>query len=186
MKKLGNIINLYLVKLFLRNLALIFISIATLSFIINLFDILNLSNSQNDITFRQIIILTSLKIPEFMADIAVFLIMLCSMITLNSLNARSEITIMRSIGLSMWKILTPIIITNFILGIIFITSFLPLTILANKKYNEIEDNITGNDNHNIFKPNNGIWLRQENLTNKNEEIKIRAESYIKIISTFQG
>ncbi len=175
MNRSSKIINFYLIRSFLKNLFIIFISIVLLSFIINLFDTLNISKHSDSITFYQIFILTLLQIPSFIADIAVFLVMISSMVTLYNLCAKSEITIMRSVGMSMWRILTPLIITNFIIGLIFIFIFLPLTILSTKQYSIIKNEIIGHNQEISFAPQNGIWLKQDNAEIPGEEIKIRSD-----------
>lgn len=172
-------INLYLIKSFLKRLFYVLISISLLIFVINLFDSFNKVRYVSHVTNSQVLTMALLQIPPFLADIAIFIILLSAMLTLFNLSSKSEITVMRSSGMSLWDILWPIIFTSFILGLVFIFAFLPLTISANKKYTQMEQELIKKQPKDSFAPKNGIWLRQENRDNPKEEIKIRAEKIYK-------
>jgi lipopolysaccharide export system permease protein len=168
-------INFYIIKKFLINFFLTFLSIALLICLINIFEILD-RVSGKEITMWQIFLLDVLQVPNFIEDIAVFLVMLASMITLTSLSVRSEITIMRASGLSFWQILSPIALSAFFLGLFFVLIFNPASITASKKLDIMERELISKQSLNILAPSGGIWLKQENYLNKNEDIIIRAQN----------
>lgn len=172
-------INQYLIKAFLKRFTYVVMSISILILIINFFDVSNKANEVESMPFHQILLMSALQVPTFLADISIFVILVSTMITLFSLSSKSEITVMRSSGLSIWKILSPIIITNFIIGLIFIFAFLPLTISSNTKYTKMERELIENERLDSFAPRNGIWLKHPNMQNQNEEIKIRAHKIYK-------
>jgi len=124
--------------------------------------------------FTDVFLLDVLQVPSFVEDIAVFLIMISSMITLFSLSVRSEITVMRSSGLSFWQILSPIAITAFLLGLFFVLVFNPFSIMSAKKLTRMEQKLISEE-ANLLAPPNGIWLKQENTLQDKEDIIIRAE-----------
>ncbi len=179
MNKLPLIINFYLIKSFLKKFFYVVFSISILIFVINLFDVINKAKDAEMITTFQIITMALLQVPAFLFDISIFLIMFSAMITLSSLSAKSELTVMRSAGLSLWKILSPIMITSFVIGILMVLIFLPLTIMANKQYTSMSQEFIKKDKKDSFAPKNGIWLKQENMNNLQEEIKIRARKIYK-------
>lgn len=167
-------IYLYIAKNFLTKFFLVAIAIAILAFVINLFDILDKAKT-NHVPWLQIIELTLLQVPSFIEDVSVFLVILSTMITLFVFSIKSEVTIMKSAGLSFWNILLPIILTAFMVGVFFITVFNPVSILASKKFNQLEQQLIEKEEVNLLAPTNGIWLKQENINTPREEIVIRAD-----------
>ncbi|MES2677080.1 MAG: LptF/LptG family permease [Pseudomonadota bacterium] len=167
-------INLYIIKKFLINFTLVIVSVSLLIAMINIFELLD-RIAGKQIGFWQIALLDILQVPSFIEDIAIFLIMISSMITLFSLSIRSEITVMRSSGLSFWQILYPIAAGAFLLGLFFVLIFNPISITASKKLNNMEQKLIEKEEVNLLAPPNGIWLKQENVLNSNEDIIIRAD-----------
>lgn len=167
-------IYLYIARKFLVNFLLVSIAISTIILITNLFDMISrVSNDQ--VTWTQIVVFSTLQIPSFLESISDFLIALSAIITLFTLSLRSEITIIRASGMSLWQILAPIILSAFLLGIITVTLFNPLSIIANKQFNNMEQKFIEKEETNLLVPKNGIWLRQSNVANPGEEIIIRAD-----------
>jgi len=172
-----NSIFIYIAKNFIYRFFGVIFSIALLIFIINLFDVMSGSNKDNPIPFIKIFEMAILQVPAFLEDIAMFLIMLSVMITLFNFCSKSEITVMRVSGMSLWQILFPIIVSSFVIGILFILFFNPLNIVATKKYMVLQQNFTKFEKpSDILSPKSGIWLRQKNLVKNHEEIVIRASS----------
>ncbi|MFT6077402.1 MAG: lipopolysaccharide export system permease protein [Myxococcota bacterium] len=142
--------------------------------LINIFELLD-RVSGKELTMWQIFLLDILQVPSFIEDIAIFLVMLASMITLFSLSIRSEITIMRASGLSFWQILSPIALAAFLLGLFFVLIFNPISITASKKLDNMQRELISKESSNMLAPLNGIWLKQDNPLNKDENIIIRAQ-----------
>lgn len=175
MGKILSVINFYLIKSFLKKFFYVCLSISLLILIINLFDVSNKVKGVENITIAQILLMSALQIPPFIADIIIFIINLAAMLTLFELSSKSEIIIMRSAGMSLWKILSPMAISAFMIGLIFIFIFLPFTIFCSKSYKTMELQIIKKEQKDSFAPKNGIWLKQENINNPGQDIKIRAK-----------
>lgn len=176
--KLGiNSIFIYIARNFIYRFCGVIFSIALLIFIINLFDVMSGSGKNIQIPFIKILEMAILQVPSFLEDIAMFLIMLSVMITLFNFSSKSEITIMRTSGMSLWQILLPIIISSFLIGILFILFFNPINIMATKRYAILKQDFNKFEKpSDILEPESGIWLRQRNLVKNQEEIVIRASS----------
>ena len=167
-------INLYIIKKFLTNFGLVLFSVSLLIAMINVFELLD-RVSGKQISFGNIVLLDILQVPSFIEDISIFLIMISSMITLFALSIRSEITVMRASGMSFWQILLPIAIGAFLLGIFFVLVFNPISITASKKLNKMEQKLIDKEEANLLSPTHGVWLKQENILNSDEDIIIKAE-----------
>ncbi len=165
---------LYIVKKFLFTLFLVVLSVSLLIAIINIFELLR-EISDKPISFGQIILLDILQIPSFIDNISPFLIMIASMITLFSLSIRSEITVMRASGLSFLRIVFPVALSAFGIGIFCLLIFSPIAISASKKFNLMEQVLIGKEKMDLLAPIGGIWLKQTNILYKDQEIIIRAD-----------
>lgn len=169
----------YINKHFLKYFGLVAIGIILLALILNLFDVIDKAKSLPEISWKTILKMAFLQVPPFLEKISIFLILLSSMITLFNLSSRSEITIMRSSGMSLWQIIMPIIISSFIIGFIFITAWNLLSIYSAKEYNNLEKIYIKKDQDDLLEPKGGIWLKQQNITKTDERIIIRAKKIYK-------
>lgn len=167
----------YIAQNFLYRFLGVSIGIALLVFIINLFDSISYTKEAEQVSWIIALTIALYKVPSFLEDISIFLVMLSVMLTLYNFSTKSEVTIMRASGMSLWQILLPMIVTSFIIGILFILFFNPLTIATSKRASALEQQYSKiAPPSDILKPAQGIWLRQKNLIKNSEEIVIRARS----------
>ena len=164
---------LYIAKNFLKIFLVIFLVI---TFIIFLGDFLELSRKAADknIYLSYLIKLAILKNPEASQQIFPFCFMLATLLSFTKLSRNSELIIMRSSGFSIIDIATPVILTGLFLGVIFLIFINPISASMIKKYHNIENRIFKNKVSFVSISKSGLWLKQENYENKNEEIIIRA------------
>jgi len=169
MKPYINKINKYLVREFIFKLAQSILIFSILIFFVNLFDALDQAKSANA-PAHIAIYMSFLQIGGFINDINSSLILIAALITFSKFSQNSEITIIRVSGYSIFSILKPILITSFIIGILWIIAIKPIIITMQKKYNYIEQTYIKKEVRDLITHKNGIWLRQENKANKGEII----------------
>ncbi len=180
LKMLIKSINLYLAKNFIKRFTQIICAFSLLIFFINFIEIFNRTNS-NKVSFVIKLMMSLCSVPQLINEISSSLILISAIICYFILSARSEITVIRSSGLSLWNISIPISLSALIIGIFWIFAFQPLSIKSTKLFDYFENknfiNITQTDNNDarVFNSEDAIWLRQENLDIKDEEIIINAE-----------
>jgi lipopolysaccharide export system permease protein len=176
------IIDFYLIKNFLKKNLLLICSFSILIFIVNLIELINKSSQVKNIFFIKLI-LSLLSVPVIINELAIVIILISSILCFYSLSNKSEITIIRNSGYSLWNLSRPILKTSFCLGILWVLIIQPLAVYSSNLYQKIEFKNFGNnsqnhsiDNNNFEKNQNGIWLRQDNLDNLGEEIIINIKS----------
>lgn len=153
----------YIAKKFLLHFALTAIVFISLISLIDFLEIARRAQNKN-VPLHMLVSMVFFKLPTLLQEIAFFLVLIASLLTLNSLNARLEIAVMRSVGVSVWGILRPIIILSFLIGVFWVTLFNPYVSWSKTQY-EKRDAIylKGSD---IFAErvyaNGGLWLREEN------------------------
>lgn len=172
------VINNYIAKSFLVKFLQICLGFSLMIFFINLIDVLDKIRGSES-PFYSAILMAFLQIPDFLNDITASLVLISAIITFFTLSSRSEITIMRSGGFSLWQILQPITISAFLLGIFWITIFGPISTLMMKKFIELETRYVKEESREVIEPENGIWLKQDNIEKPNEELIIQAKKVYK-------
>ncbi|MDA7705556.1 LptF/LptG family permease [Rickettsiales bacterium] len=167
-------INLYLIKQFLQRFIFITCAISVLIIVFNLFDLLDAAGG---VPLSTSFLLAILQLPNFIREMFIFFIMISVMTTFYSLSLNNEITIMRSSGLSLFKIILPISVAIFVIGIILITIFNEIVIISDKKYQKIEKSIKKDVKDSfIYNPDEGIWFKQSNFDNAGGKIIFRSNS----------
>ncbi|MBM3580145.1 MAG: LptF/LptG family permease, partial [Alphaproteobacteria bacterium] len=169
-----NKINLYLAKNFLIRFTQVVGGFALLIFFINLIEMMKKMNESNA-PLSIIATMSLMQVPSFLNDIVSSLVLISVIATFFTLSSRSEITIIRIGGFSLWSIIRPIALSAFCLGIFWVTIFDLLSIQMTKQYNRLEGKYINKESRNMVAPKNGIWLRQTNLENPKEELVIQAK-----------
>jgi lipopolysaccharide export system permease protein len=173
-------INIYLAKNFIKRFLQLTCAFSLLIFFISFIEIFNRIH-QNKVTFITKLVMSMCSVPQLINEISSSLILISAIICYFNLSMRSEITVIRNSGLSLWHIATPISISALFIGIFWIVIFQPLSIKSSKLLENFENIHFGEHKAtqdgkkikiNSQKP---IWLRQENLENEGEEIIIGAE-----------
>jgi len=171
-------INKYIAQDFLWRFLQILAIFALLMFFINLLDALDKARS-SEASLIIAVKMAFLQIPSFLNDIVPSLILISAIITFAILSSRSEITIIRMSGFSLWLVLKPMAITAFVLGVFWVVIIGPISIYMTKSFNSIERQYINKEIREAVEPKNGIWLRQENKQAAGEEIIINAKKVYK-------
>jgi lipopolysaccharide export system permease protein len=171
-------IDFYIGKFFLENFLKITSIVTLIVFFINSFDAYRQIQGHNS-SFIKALEISLVQIPDFINDIAVILVLMATIITIFSLSSKSEITIIRSTGLSLWHVARPVAFLAFLLGIIWITIFTSLSTYSAAEFNRLEQKYINHEDRQVVKPDSGIWLKQDDIDNKNHEIIISAEKLYK-------
>lgn len=116
-----------------------------------------------------------LQIPDSLNSIVPSLVLIAAIITFFLLSSSSEITIMRSAGLSLWQIIRPTAIATFALGIFWIGVIEPISIKMIKRFNFLEGIYVRNEAREVVQPQTGIWLKQINSEEKGAELVVQAK-----------
>jgi len=167
-----NLINFYIAKNFLSRFLQVIIGFSLLIFFINFIDILERAK---DAPLYISIALAALQIPDFLNDISPSMVLISAIIGFFSLSSKSEISIIRMSGFSLWQVLQPIAVSAFLLGIFWVTIFDFAAVQAMKSFNHLEAQYVKNEVRDVVEPAEGIWVKQANLEKEGEEIIIRAQ-----------
>lgn len=171
-------INIYIATRFLIKFAQILSAFSLLIFFINLLDVIEKVRG-SDVPFTATFLMAFLQVPDFLNDVAPSLVLISAIITFFILSSRSEITVTRTSGFSIWQVCQPIAVCAFLLGVFWVTIFGPTSILMMKKFNSLEGKYVRNEIREVVEIKSGIWLKQTNMNNPKEEIVIQAKKVYK-------
>ena len=137
-----------LYKYFTKELLLFFLfalfSLTILVFFIDLIELFRRSSNKIGVTQLEhanvynIIGMAGLKIPSNIEKVLPFASLIGSIACFNQWRKKNYYTISRTFGLSLWKIITPTLISFFIIGLVSIIFLNPLSTIFNKKYNALQ------------------------------------------------
>lgn len=167
-------IDLYLAKSFLVRLFQLLLSFSAIIFFINFLDASKKLEGKVDGFIKIALLMGALQIPSFLTEIINSIVMIAGIVTIFLLSSKNEITIIRSSGQSIWRMLAPIAIAAFCFGLLWITAIQFLFVKMTKKYSEIESQYVSNEAREFSVPKDKIWFRQSNLEVKEGELILRA------------
>lgn len=178
-------INRYIAGNFLIRFLQIVLGFSLLIFFINLLDVFEKVRG-SEVPLHITAAMAFLQIPDFLNEIAPSLILISAITTFFFLSSRSEITIIRSSGFSIWQILKPVAFSALFLGIVWITVLGPLSVMMTTKFNNMEGKYVRKDKREMVAPSNGIWLKQANIEKPGEDIIIQAKKVYKATLELDG
>ncbi|WDI31671.1 LPS export ABC transporter permease LptG [Hyphococcus flavus] len=110
--------------------------------------------------------LTILKAPSLTQTLIPFVFLFGSIWMFHQLNKRSEISVMRSAGLSVWRLIGPAALIASISGLVIITIIDPLSAGLRGQAELLKNRNEGADRNLVQVFGDGIWLRQQDNTKK--------------------
>lgn len=174
-KLLPKKINLYIAKNFLTRFLQIVLAFSFLIFFVNLQEAID-KGASSGTPFLMIMAMAFLQVPDFLNDIAPSMVLFAAIITFFFLSLKSEITIVRSCGFSLWHIAQPVMISAFLLGVFWIAVFSPLSILMARQFDVLEGRYIRKELRAVTVTESGVWLKQPSLEKEGEEIVIQART----------
>jgi len=151
----------YIAKRFLLAIAAAFAVCAALIFMIDMVELLRLSRRASDLTVPMLLWIALLRLPAYTEILLAFAVLVGGIAALLSLNRKSELTVMRSGGMSVWQFLAPGILVSLLLGVFATTLFNPLAAHARSVAERLVADAFGQEASLLAPSGEGSWLRQD-------------------------
>lgn len=149
--------------LFKKYILVFIATLFVLTSIIYLFDVIELLRSaskRDDVLFRDVLVLGLLKSPQMIHIILPFVALVSTIIFLFKMSKNSELIIMRSVGLSVWNFLSPVLIAGVLIGIAEMVFFTPVISYTSDKYDVLADQFGMKSSNALSFSTDGLWLRE--------------------------
>ena len=151
----------YVARRFLFSMIGAFTVCACLIYMIDMIELLRLSRRATDLSAGTLLWIGLLRLPAFSELLLAFAVLTGSIGALLSLNRRSELTVMRSSGMSVWQFLRPGLLVTLILGVLAVTLFNPLAASARFESERLVAEVFGVEAGLFAGKGEGAWLRQD-------------------------
>jgi lipopolysaccharide export system permease protein len=165
----------YMTKELIQFFLFALFSLIILIFFIDLIELFRRSSNKigvthlQDASFYNIIGMAGLKIPNNTEKVLPFATLIGSIICFNQWRKKNYYIISRTFGISLWKIMTPALVSFFIIGILSIILLNPLSTIFNTKYNALQTVYFGQKNLKTFTfDTKGFWIKE--ISNKSKLI----------------
>lgn len=153
-------INRYILGQFFKWFA---ICLAGLAAIVALFEVIELLRklmTRPMLSFSSIIEILILKTPSHLQLMLPFIVLAASMLTFSRLNQSSELTVIKSFGISIWKMLGGLTIGIFFLGIANLSIWNPLQTVLTQRLYFLEGQFFGTKRNILSINESGLWLKE--------------------------
>ena len=162
----------YLTKDLLKFFIMTLFFLIILIFFIDLIELFRRSSNKvgvnylNKTSFIDLIGMASLKIFGNVQKVLPFAALIGSIACFNQWRKKNYYVISKSSGVSLWQILSPILILFFLIGLFSIIIINPFSTLLNKKYENLQTSFFGKSNPQEFSfDTRGFWIKQTSKEN---------------------
>ncbi|MGD9783765.1 MAG: LPS export ABC transporter permease LptG [Hyphomicrobiaceae bacterium] len=156
------IVERYIASRFLLGIAGTFAICALLIFMIDMVELLRLSGKYGAVKLSTLAWMALLRLPTYTEFLLGFTVLTGSIGALLMLARKSELTVMRASGMSVWLFLRPGLIVAFLIGSLSVMAYNPLAALTRTQAEQLYTEVFGKDTANLLgNDGGGAWLRQD-------------------------
>ena len=156
---MNNIIIKYLLNNYLKTFFKIILIFYCFGIILNLFEEIEFFKNEN-VSFLTPIILTCIYIPSMMMQLLPFIIFITSMKFIVDIRNNKDLLTIKVFGISNLKIFFLISIISFLIDLIFLFVFNPITSTMLKYYENTKATYSKDIDHLITFNKNGLWIKE--------------------------
>lgn len=154
----------YIAKRFLVAILGVFILISLLIFMIDFVELLRQVGKVKNVPMSSLVAIGVMRLPAYTEFLIGFAMLVGSIGALLMLSRKSELTVMRAGGMSVWQFLRPGIAVGLLLGLLAVLAYNPLAAAGRAQSEELFATAFGKD-VNLLRASgsSGTWLRQDGV-----------------------
>lgn len=138
----------------------IFAGLAALVFVADIMENLRFAGKYADGSFLFALAITAYRTPGLLQLVTPFVFLFAGFWVFGQLNRRSELSVMRSAGMSIWRLIAPAALFAFLFGLASILLIDPAATRATALSERMKDDIRGRTSSLVRVFGDGMWLRQ--------------------------
>ena len=154
------ILSKYIGKIFFKWFSWVSFVLLVIILLFDFVELLRRSMSKVALTPLKVFEMSLLKLPCLYFQVLPFVVLFSAMITFWFFNRSQELTIFRTIGLSVWKIIQPMICGVIFLGGLEVMVLNPLSSVLMLKYEHMEDRYFKGNYGSLAVSGMGMWMRE--------------------------
>jgi len=156
-------LNWYVGRWFLTTILATFVLCSALIFMIDFVELLRQAGKYGSVPAWLLAWMALLRLPAYTEFLLPFAIMTGSIAALLQLSRKSELTVMRAGGMSVWQFLRPGFVVAVTLGVLATTLYNPLAATAREEAERIFAEAFGRDVNLLRSKSGESWLRQNGV-----------------------
>ena len=158
----GSILTRYVARRFFVAILLTFLLCSLLVYMIDLVELLRKSGKYGGgASMWAVAYIGLLRLPAYAEYLVAFAVLVGSIGTLLMLSRKSELTVMRAGGMSVWQFLFPGLIVAVLVGTFGMAVFNPMAASARSKSEAVYAKTFGKETNLLRSKSGGSWLRQD-------------------------
>jgi len=158
-----SIIERYVARRFFLGIFGTFFVCSLLIFMIDMVELLRLSGKYGSVKLSTLAWMALLRLPAYTEFLIGFAVLTGSIAALLMLSRKSELTIMRASGMSVWHFLRPGLMVAFVIGVLSVVVYNPLAATSRTEAERIYADAFGRESNLLSADGGGSWLRQNGI-----------------------
>jgi lipopolysaccharide export system permease protein len=158
--RISGTLSLYIGRHFLVAFAALFFAFLALALTFDIVELLRRGATRPDISLGTVLELALLKLPNIGLQMFPFATLFSGMLVFWRLTRSHELMVTRAAGVSAWQFLLPVVLLAFLLGVVKITTFSPLSSTLLSRYERLQASLIEGKDHSLALSESGLWLRQ--------------------------
>lgn len=154
---IGFTLSRYLAWRFFRTILAIFVTIFCLMFVIVFVELLRRASDNPDAGVGIIALMALMRVPYQTETILPFAVLFGAMATFVDLTRKLELVVARAAGMSVWQFLAPPLLTAFVIGLLSVTVYNPISSLLKQRSDQMELDLFGVQGS--VRIDHGVWRR---------------------------
>ena len=155
--------SLYAARRMGSTIVLVLVTIVGIAHIADLTEFLRRFSNHEDFSLPLTLRVTWMRIPFLAEQVLPFAVLIGAILSLVAMTRRSELTVARASGISVWGILRPVLVMVFAIGSLFVAFVNPFASGLNDNSRLIESVLRGRD---IRLRSQDVWFRQSGADNQ--------------------
>ena len=171
--KYNSILSRFLSKQILFAFLMVLITIIGIIMMFDSIEALRRISGRDDTGMDYVVKYALTKFPESVNKVLPFVMMVAAMLTFWKVSKNNEYVIMRASGVSVWGFLKPVFITVFIVGVINVALFNPISSKMYEMHATLKYRFITRDPTAMLFSSKGLWLREALLSPHQQVVPYR-------------
>ena len=160
MMKPNSILGSYLFKQAILNFLFVLAVVSAVIMIFDMVDILRRVSGRHEVGLGFLVEYVVAKLPETVDKVIPFIVMISTMITFWRLSKANEFVVIRAAGVSIWGVLTPVLLAVLFIGMVWVTIINPISARMYELKETLSYRLSTNNPHAFLFSNKGLWIRE--------------------------
>ncbi len=158
--KISSALFRYIGSQFLTHFFCLLMVLLGIIYILDTIELMRRAAAHPDLGFAIIAKMAFLKLPEAGQHVLPFAVLFASIFTFWRMTRTNELVVARTVGLSVWQFLSPVLAATIIVGILATTVINPVSAVLLSKFSDMETFYLQKKSELITISKTGLWLRQ--------------------------